>query len=247
MLKKLAKKVAGKLGYQISRKQQSVPKKVVENKFTMQKALERSVKRGTEVGTVIDVGASDGRWSKICQASFPEAHFLMVEAQKEHEEKLKIYADANEKVEYVIAAAGRENGEIYFDNSSLFGGLASETPLEEDHVVVPVVSLDSEVKKRNLPPPYLLKLDTHGFEIPILEGATEVIKQSSLIIIETYNFKLTKDSLRFYEMCVYMKELGFSPVEMIDPMLRKHDDAFWQMDTFFIPSSHQMFQYNQYE
>lgn len=171
----------------------------------------------------------------------------MVEAQKEHEEKLKIYADANERVGYVIAAAGRENGEIYFDNSSLFGGLASETPLEEEHVVVPVVSLDSEVKKRNLKPPYLLKLDTHGFEIPILEGASEVIKQSSLIIIETYNFKLTKDSLRFYEMCAYMKELGFSPVEMIDPMLRKYDDAFWQMDTFFIPSSDKMFMYNQYE
>ena len=40
--------------------------------------------------------------------------------------------------------------------------------------------LDKEIQKRKLRPPYLLKLDTHGFEIPILEGAKEIISKAEL-------------------------------------------------------------------
>ena len=111
---------------------------------------------------------------------------------------------------------------------------------------MPVISLDTVIEKRQLKPPYLLKLDTHGFEVPILEGAKDVLKHSELVIIETYNYKLTDDSLKYYEMCKYMEDLGFSTIEMVDFMQRTYDNSFWQMDTFFIPSNHKAFTYNSY-
>lgn len=211
----------------------------------MRGALSRCVSRNTHVKTVIDIGASDGRWSQRCMEFYPNAHYLLVEANKFHEEKLKDKENTLHNLEYVLAAAGEEDGVIYFDNSDPFGGLASETEIEGS-IEVPVISIDQEVSRRMLKAPYLLKLDTHGFEIPILKGAQEVIKGASLIIIESYNFQVSESSLKYYELCQYMTELGFSPVEIVDLMLRDYDGALWQMDTFFAPSSSSEFKYKKY-
>jgi FkbM family methyltransferase len=224
--------ILSKLGYQIQ--------KISENKsdvLTMNGALERCVKRGLHVNTVIDIGASDGRWSKECMKFLPNARYLLIEALQAHKKNLAQFKIENPQVDYKIAAAGRKEGLIYFfDNGSLFGGVASEKAFNKSYVEVPAVSIDDEIKKRQLKPPYLLKLDTHGFEIPILEGATETIKNAELIIIETYNHQLTDDTLKYYQMSDYMEKLGFSTVEIVDVMLRDYDNSLWQMDTFFIPS-----------
>lgn len=243
MVKKILKavfKVAG-LKLEISK----IQKNSLE--LTMEGAIQRCVNRGLNVNTVIDVGASDGRWSKECMRFLPDAKYLLIEAQEEHKNNLEKFSKGHNNAQYVIAAAGKEEGKIYFDNTDLFGGVALENPTGENCIEVPVVSIDGEIKKRGLKPPYLIKLDTHGFELPILEGAQEAIKSAELIIIETYNYKLTKDSLKYFQMCDYMEKLGFSPVEMVDFMIRKYDHSFWQMDTFFIPSSRKEFSYNSFD
>jgi FkbM family methyltransferase len=219
----------------------------IDNTFTMHSALQRCVKRGLKVATVIDVGASDGRWSSLCMKELTDANYFLVEAQQAHQEALQKFKENHNNVNYVIAAAGESNGTVYFDNTDLFGGVASTEPIDGICIKVPTISLDSAIVEYNLKPPYLLKLDTHGFEIPILEGAKKIIEQAELIIIETYNYKITDKSLKYYEMCNYMSSLGFLSIEMVDLMLRKHDDTFWQMDTFFIPKNNKSFTYNSYK
>jgi len=247
MIKKLIKKSVDVLGYTIQKKK---PKQVAsrnKNLWTTQSALLRCFDRGLHVNTIIDVGASDGRWSRRCMEVLPNANYFLVEAQEGHLKGLQNFKKEMDHVDYILAAAGRTEGTIYFNNTDLFGGVASETPLENNCIEVPVVMLDTEIKKRNLKPPYLLKLDTHGFEVPILEGAKEIIKNAALIIIETYNFKIANYSLRYWEMCAYMYQLGFSSIENVDFMLREKDNSFWQMDTFFIPSKSKEFTNNSYK
>jgi FkbM family methyltransferase len=251
MIKSILKKTFSILGYSLHKKKQprkEQPSMPIEVKraFNMQGALERCMKRGLNVSTVIDVGASDGRWSRACMKSLPDANYFLVEAQSVHQSGLNQFKEEVEKGDYVLAAAGKSDGKIFFDNENPFGGLASETKLDQNCIEVPVVSIDRELERRNLKGPYLLKLDTHGFEVPILEGAKNTIKDASLVIIETYNYKLTHDSLRFWEMCSYMEKLGFVPIEMVDLMLREYDNSFWQMDTFFIPVDSKEFSYNKY-
>lgn len=237
MLSELVKSTFKQFGFRISR---------IQEELTMEGALKRCTNRGLNVNSVIDVGASDGRWSKSCMDFLPNAKYLLVEAQDAHRNSLEKFKTEHPNADFVIAAAGGKEGKIYFDNGDLLGGLASETPFEKNCIEVPVITIDDEIKRRILQPPYLIKLDTHGFEIPILEGAKNAIKNAELIIIETYNYKLTNDSLKYYEMCEYMEKLGFSSVEMVDFMLRKHDHTFWQMDTFFVPSNRKEFSYNSY-
>lgn len=215
--------------------------------FSMESALRRCISRGLDVNTVIDVGASNGCWSETCMRVLPKARYLLIEAQEPHRKDLKNFTAIHKSSEFTISAAGNRQGKIYFDNGGLFAGLASEVPLESNCIEVPVTTIDFEVRTRKLSPPYCIKLDTHGFEVPILEGAVETLKQTNLVIIETYNYQLTKDSLKYFQMNEYMESLGFSSIEIADLMLRKKDNSFWQMDTFYIPSNSYEFKETDYE
>lgn len=243
MIKRFLKYGFQRLGYNI----QKVGTSHYSPEFSLEHAFQRCITRGLAVNTVIDIGASDGRWSEICMNYLPKAKYLLIEAQDGHRQKLEQFKSKYSNSDYVLAAAGRKEGMIYFDNTDLFGGLASETPFEKNYTEVPVITIDEEVERRNLKGPFLIKLDTHGFEIPIIEGGLNTVKSGELIVIETYNYKLTNDSLKFFQMCMYMEKLGFSPIEMIDFGLRKLDHSLWQMDTFFIPSDRKEFSCNSYE
>jgi FkbM family methyltransferase len=219
---------------------------IARDTLSLRSALKRCKRRGLQVGTIVDVGASDGRWALVAREYFPLAFCLLIEAQKDHKQALEKVKSRFSRFDYVIAAAGNHRGTTYFDAGDLFGGLASATPVGNNSVTVPMVTVDEEVSRRNLSPPYLLKLDTHGFELPILEGAKNTLDSASLVVIETYNFKLTTDSLKFHEMCTFMESKGFSCVDLVQPMHRPGDHAFWQMDLVFIPSENAVFSSNSY-
>jgi hypothetical protein len=94
--------------------------------------------------------------------------------------------------------------------------------------------------------PYLLKFDVHGFELAILRGAEKTLANTSLLIMECYNFEIAPESMLFYDMCRYLHERGFRVVDMSEPLWRKHDNALWQMDIFFVRADRPEFQYNSY-
>jgi FkbM family methyltransferase len=198
----------------------------------MNGGLIRAAHRGG-INTVIDVGASNGGWSEIAREHFPRARFLLVEANGVHEPGLREFKERVPEADYVLAAAGDRVGSLNFDNSSPFGGAAS-IEAQPGTITVAATTIDHEIEKRSLPPPFAIKLDTHGFEVPILEGAKTALRDTNLLIIEVYNFTLCPGALRFFEMCDYLQPLGFSPIDLCDPMYRPSDGAFWQCDMFFV-------------
>jgi FkbM family methyltransferase len=213
---------------------------IARNPATMEAALARCAARGPDVHTVIDVGASDGRWARAARRILPAAHYFMVEARQEHEPGLARTA-ADPGFSYQICAAGNRDGQVYFDATELFGGQASDTPYEKNGIVVTVRTLDGLAAERALQGPFAIKLDTHGYEVPILEGAREILKHSRLLIIECYNFRLTPQSLLAHEMCAYLAERGFRCIDLCDPLYRARDGALWQMDLFFAPAADAVF------
>jgi FkbM family methyltransferase len=200
------------------------------------------------VATVIDVGASNGCWSQRLLPYYPKANYLLIEAQRQaHGAALEVFAQQHPRVQYVLAAAGNRRGVIYFDASDPFGGLAGERPFDRNNIEVAVTTVDDEVRQRSLPGPYLLKLDTHGFEVPIFEGAVETLKQTSLLIVEVYNFELTQGCLRFPQLCAYLEERGFRCLDLLEIMHRPKDNVLWQMDMVFAPADNPVFASNLYK
>lgn len=213
---------------------------------SLQAAFERLARRPVAVNTVIDVGASDGRWSERILRYYPDAFYMLVDANAVHQPGLERFKKRHPRSDYVIAAAGDKDGVTYFYTSDPLGGVAVSYKVETT-VEVPMICLDSLVKTKNLPPPYLIKLDTHGFEVPILEGARETLAQTGIVVMETYNFQISPNSLKFYEMCALMEIYGFRPVDLIDPLHRPLDGAFWQCDLMFTRADNDEFKTNLYK
>lgn len=200
---------------------------------SMSGALKRLHQQGYPISTNIDIGASDGHWSRLAMEWLPQSHYLLIEAQPFHEPALTKFALEHQNVSVLMAAAGSRKGEIHFDASEPFGGRASDKVTSAKDIVVPVTTVDAAMAESGLTGPVLIKFDTHGYEMPILEGAAETLKQTSVIIMECYNFKIAPECLLFHEMCAHLATHGFRPVEMVDVVHRPADGALWQMDIVF--------------
>lgn len=222
------------------------PEIVMLHSMSTDRALWRLAGRELEIGTVIDIGASDGRWSAVCEKHYPACHYLLVEAQAAHSQALETYCAARPKAQYVLAVAGDECGEVYFDDRDLFGGVASKIRSVNAHKIMRQITIDNEIGTRALPGPYMIKLDTHGYEVPILLGAKETLRKANLVVIETYNFRVQRSRLLFHEMVAYMRELGFGVIDMSEPIWREFDRAFWQIDLFFVPLNRPEFRVSSY-
>lgn len=208
--------------------------------------LERLPRYRIEFATVIDVGASNGMWTREVIQRFPDRDYFLVEARREHEPALAVYAGENPRVRYTICAAADKPGQVHFHAGDLFGGLAAHTAFSEHDIVVPARTLDELAATFALKGPYLMKLDTHGFEEQILAGATTVLAQTTLIIIEAYNHRMGFGNLLFNELCAYMDARGFRCIDLFDPLYRPHDASFWQVDMAFARADWAGFQHRSY-
>ncbi|HQL35239.1 MAG TPA: FkbM family methyltransferase [Bacillota bacterium] len=217
-----------------------------DNLLTMRAALKRVSRLNIDISTVIDIGASNGMWTRQAAMYFPEAFYFMIEARKEHEEGLAETKKKYRNSDYILAAAGDNCGEIFFNaTEDLLGGAASHNRFIDNCIVTPMVTVDTCVDDYNLQGPFLLKLDTHGFEIPIFRGAEKALKDTKIIVVEAYNYNIN-GGIRFHELCDFMEQKGFRCIDIADPMHRPRDNAFWQMDLFFISKDHPIFLSNSY-
>lgn len=244
MLRKLMQKIRG-----VARKasgEETTPEWQIFHLASTARALERITRRGIRIGTVIDVGASNGCWSEVCMRYLPDARYVLFEAQPGHTGELEEFCRHHANARYLLAAAGNEDGFCYFDDSDPFGGLASNEANENCRTKLPMVRLDSVVARDNLSGPFLLKLDTHGFELQIIQGAEELLRNAELAIIEAYIFRLNDKALLSHELCAEMDKRGFQLVDFSEPMWRSKDQALWQWDLFFVKKTNPVFQSNSY-
>ena len=224
-----------RFGFQISR----------YSSTSLQAAFERLAQRPVAVQTVIDIGASDGRWAEKIIRYYPQAFYMLIDANTVYRPALNRFKQRYPHSDYVIAAAGDREGTTHFYATDPLGGAAFSEALPGT-IEVPMTTIDALVSEKGLQPPFLIKLDTHGFEVPILQGAQATLPQVSLIVMETYNFQFLPGILNFYEMCAYMEGKGFRPVDIIDPVHRPLDGAFWQCDLMFIRANGDVFKSNFY-
>jgi FkbM family methyltransferase len=239
-LRALIKRALRSLGYRL------VAAEGPAERCTMEGAFRSLKTRGLSFNTVLDIGASNGSWSDSLMRHFPSSRYLLIEAQPVHEPALRDYCSAHSNAQFVLAAAGAQVGHIFFDAAEPLSGQASLTRTAAANIQVPVTTVDREVEARQLEGPYLLKFDTHGFELPILKGAAKTLERTEVIIMECYNFRIAPECLTFDEMCVHLGRLGFRCIDLVDPMHRPHDDAFWQMDLVFLRDTRPEFSYREY-
>lgn len=249
MLKKILRKLGHAAGLEISAYRPQAVKEYgyVRNEEMIQ-GLIRSKMRSFQPTTIIDIGAAEGSWTLSCQEIWPDANYVLFEPLEERAEALKKLVQQNKKFHFVAAGAGKEQSvKHFYVSGDLDGSAVVDEPSTAENIrVINITSVDHEISAAGLPGPYLLKLDTHGFEVPIFEGALETLKNTELIIVEVYGFNLTKDSLLFFQMTDFLDKYGFRMVDMVDVMRRQKDGAFWQADAFYLKKDNVIFNDNVY-
>lgn len=244
MFKNILPKIFHKLGYTLYKNNFTPGIKKKQDPNTMQEGLMRSFKNIPPIKTVIDVGAAAGTWYEKSVKVWPNAHHILFEPLIERKKELELLKQNHPNISLCFSALGKEKSKLEFtisddlDGSGFYGkGNLREVNVEAlDDILI-------ELKKTG---PYLLKLDTHGFEIPIFEGAKQMLENTELIIVEVYGFYVAPNSLLFWQICEYLNTQGFRLFDIVDTMRRSKDEAFWQADAFFMKKSNPIFADNLY-
>lgn len=195
---------------------------------------------GLNPATVIDVGAADG--TEELYSIFPEAHHLLIEPLAENVPYLDLIVNSLIHAEYVIAAVGKAAGEITLNVfPDLIGTSAyveySDSDQKSQPRTVPVMTLDTLCQERELSGSYLLKLDVQGAELDVLAGATQILRQTEYVIVETSLIPFSPHMPLIADVILFMKERGFVPYDIFNLGYRPLDVAMFQVDMVFVPES----------
>jgi FkbM family methyltransferase len=219
----------------------------VTNRWTMAEALRRAAAVGVAPASLIDIGAARGDWSREARTVFPQAAVLLVEPLAERHAALHELCAAWPRTTCAPVLVGATAGEVEFNVSSDLDGSGVYGPAGGgQRRRVPQMTVDALVAQHELRGPFLLKLDTHGYELPIFEGAAATLAQTQLLVVEAYGFKPAPTAVQFWRLCDWLLARGFRVADLSDPMGRQRDGLFWQVDLLFLRADHPAFASDSY-
>lgn len=145
--------------------------------------------------TVIDVGANRGQFLLVAARRFPDAALIAFEPLPGPRERLRRAMPRWRPVRVFEMALSDHAGTATFhvsradDSSSLLPiGPAQVATFpgtdEVARVPVPTGRLDEVLLAVDLEPPVLLKIDTQGGELAVLQGATGILPALATILVE---------------------------------------------------------------
>ena len=175
-------------------------------------------------GTVVDVGAGHG--TPELYKAFPHAYLVLFEPLAEYEEDLDRICRRHGRGHYVLSAVGAasERREILVDpsrlQSSSFFERSSLTRSAADLQKrwVEVTTLDDWLAEQTLQEPFGLKIDTEGFELDVIKGASEFLKRTAFVIAEVSIRERFTGSYRFEEFIEAMSGNGFRVFDILHVM-----------------------------
>jgi len=187
--------------------------------------------------TVVDVGVADGTMS-LYQA-FPNARHILIEPLEEATPFLADIAKQFPHVEYVVAAAARQSGQVTINvhpdmaRSSVFWE-SDYAPGSVKPRAVRAVTLDQIRRERQLEPPMLLKIDVQGAEVDVLAGAAETLVDTEYVVLETSLYEFFHGAPEVGEVVAFMRSRGFVIYDVLALQYRPLDGALSMLDLGFV-------------
>jgi FkbM family methyltransferase len=191
---------------------------------------------------IYDIGASNGSWSRVISTVFPDARYHLFEPLAEvvpsYKELLDINLNSKMNATLHPIALGEKCGiASLFMNSSYFGSsflLEKETERFPSSIDVEMLTLDAAVQKFSLPQPQLLKLDTQGYELNILKGAEETLKQVDIILLEAWVIRgYGQNTPLLFELAEWLARRNFFLLDVTGEY-RNNTGLLSTLDCFFV-------------
>jgi FkbM family methyltransferase len=180
-----------------------------------------SAMRWLDVDTVVDVGANIGQYADALRSSGFGGRIISFEPLADAYAQLAQRAGKDPRWTAVCSAVGAEPGslEIHIAANS---HSSSVLPMNDAHLSaaphsrtvgsqrVPVTTLaDVAAEHAVVPERTLLKIDTQGYEKPVLDGAGELLAQFALVQLELSFVPLYDGQALYPELVERLSALGF--------------------------------------
>lgn len=207
-------------------------------KLSHRNALARMKSLGFTPAVIHDVGACRGGWTRLAAEVFPDARFVLFEANADHAAELKCGGHT-----YFIAALGAEDGgtrafhvprkgdvtgaSLYVENTAHY----AQPNLEVREVAT--ARLDTLVARENLSPPQLIKIDVQGAELDVLAGARATLAEVSALIVELSLIDYNKSAPLIASAMAAIDRMGFTCVDLCE-VHRTGGGFVLQLDLLFV-------------
>lgn len=178
---------------------------------------------------VLDIGANVGGFYHEAKAKWPDAEFLLIEGNPACQPMLELLA-----VPFYTRLLGKEDGVSGMwvrKDAPTCTGASSKRELTDFYagdkaswVDLRVMRLDTLLEGRRQFD--LIKIDTQGSELDIIEGGLETIAQAKGVILELSYEQYNEGAPLAKEVINRMAELGFFPhaalQHIVHPLKRHH-------------------------
>ena len=139
----------------------------------------------------LDIGANQGSWTKALKARAPTARVDLFEPNIFHRASLEKLQSTESHISLFFVGLGDLDGEEFLYADSESSPLASLKSRQLSHInvsfkkigKVQVKSLDSVFANRQNRP-NVMKIDVEGYELKVLQGATELLKEIQVLQFE---------------------------------------------------------------
>jgi FkbM family methyltransferase len=205
---------------------------------TIQSSLATLIGFGLEIETVVDVGVLSSTECLI--ANFPGAfHHLFeplescADAIERHYRSIRhvlntVALSSDSGIAYQIGICRNGSGETTHSYISAvpcrIGGQFNGGPVTECKTVIKT-TLDAHFAQgRDLIPPYLVKIDVDGHELPIIKGGRRVLSAADIVIVEA-----TVSTL--FDRGLALRALGLELIDVVN--LCYYHETLSQVDLVF--------------
>jgi FkbM family methyltransferase len=211
--------------------------KLQQGVLSMWGSLKNLKSNGFSPRTVIDVGAWIGDWTEHVHPIFPDARFLMVEANPAKKEGLEaVAARLGPSVQLRMALLGPEaRPDVPFYAMEAGSSVLPEnTNFERKQLAMQMTTLDEVSGASTLEGPVLLKMDVQGYELEVLRGGPRTLERSDVVLLEVSLLEYNQGAPLMPEVVAFMNAAGFVPYDVCGQFRRETDAALCQIDIMFV-------------
>jgi FkbM family methyltransferase len=207
-------------------------------KLSHRNALTRLKSLGFAPAVIYDLGAYRGGWTRLAAQVFPDAQFVLFEANRDHAGEL-----AASGRRHVIAALGETDGGTRAFHVPRAGDVTGASLYVENtaHYAQPnlqvreveTARLDTLVARETLPAPDLVKIDVQGVELEVLAGAPETLRGAAALIVEVSFVDYNKGGPLAAQVIAAVDRLGFRCADLCE-VHRSAQNFVLQLDLLFV-------------
>ena len=170
------------------------------------------------VNIIFDVGAHLGIDTKVFHDNFKRANIYAFEPFIDSFKMIESDFKNSNRVKPINKAVGANNGSgyLYVSESTNLNSLKFPNERawgfkENEKVLVESITLDLFCSENNIVKIDILKIDVQGYELEVLKGVENLLKNGKIkiIFIEWQVVPLYKDHFKFFEIAAYLSNYGY--------------------------------------